>query len=146
MHGYKKANYDDIINLSPPTSTKHLRMSAIDRAAQFSPFAALTGYDAAVKETARLTEQKIEIGEYQKSDLDRKFQILTDHIKEDFPVTFTYFVPDTRKEGGSYCTVVGSVKKIDHYKREITLHNEIKIPIDEVIELDSELFAITETE
>ncbi|MDO5392957.1 MAG: hypothetical protein Q4F24_17990 [Eubacteriales bacterium] len=89
--------FEDIINLPQPTSKKHPRMSAIDRAAQFSPFAALAGYDAAVRETVRLTDRRIELDEYEKVELDRRFQILRDHLSDKTEVAFTCFVPDERK-------------------------------------------------
>lgn len=132
-------HYDDIINLPYRKSKRHTPMAAIDRAAQFSPFAALTGYDAAVKETARLTDKRIEIDESRKSELDEKLQIIREHLGEEVEVAFTYFVPDARKGGGSYCTTVGLVKKLDHYERQIVLRDGRVIPLDEVIEVECNL-------
>lgn len=96
--------YDDIINLPHYTSSKRPRMAMIDRAAQFSPFAALTGYDAAVKETARLTEDRVELDEYQKSALNDRLQIVQERLSDTPVISITYFVPDERKSGGAYCT------------------------------------------
>lgn len=138
--------YDDIINLPHPTSKNHPRMAAIDRAAQFSPFAALSGYDAAVKETARLTDRRVELDEYEKAELDVKLQTIRDHLNDDYEVEFTYFVPDERKDGGSYCTVVGLVKKLDDYERQVVLRDGKKIPFDEIVELNSEIFATLTSE
>ena len=109
--------YDDIINLPHYTSSKRPRMAMIDRAAQFSPFAALTGYDAAVKETARLTEDWVELDEYQKSALNDRLQILQERLSNTPVISITYFVPDERKSGGAYCTETGITKKMDKNNR-----------------------------
>lgn len=119
-------------------------MSMLDRAAQFSPFAALTGYDAAVKETARLTDRRIELDEYSKAALDERLQLLQDHMKENPEITITYFKPDERKDGGAYLPVTGSVKKIDAYEKCIVMMDKQKVPIDEIIEIDGELFSFME--
>lgn len=111
--------YDDIINLPHPTSANHPRMSLYDRAAQFSPFAALTGHDAAIKETARLTEQKIELSEDTISRLNEKLQIVADHLETE--VTITYFVPDERKSGGAYVSYTGIVRRIDDYEHTLIM-------------------------
>lgn len=138
--------YDKIINLPHHVSSTRPHMSMIDRAAQFSPFAALTGYDAAVKETARLAEQKIELDEYEKVALDQRILLLQDHLK-DFPeVTITYFVPDERKDGGKYVSITGAVKKIDTYEKQIVLLDKSKIPIENILNMDGEVFRILETE
>ena len=113
-------DYSDIINLSRPVS-KRPRMSLEQRSAQFAPFAALTGYEGQVKETARLTNKKIEINEELKEILDLKIQLIQEKIKEQPDVTITYFIPDDKKQGGKYKTVTNSVKKIDTYKNEIIL-------------------------
>ena len=136
--------YDDIINLPHHTSPKRPRMSMIDRAAQFSPFAALTGYDAAVKETARLTDRRIELDEYSKAALDERLQLIQEHLKEFPEVTITYFQPDERKDGGAYLTVTGAVKKIDTYEKCVVMIDKQKIPIDEIFEIDGNLFSLME--
>lgn len=138
--------YDDIINLPHPTSQKRPRMSVQDRAAQFSPFAALTGYDAAIRETARLTEERIELNEYEQAVLDQRIILLQEHLKDLPEVTITYFQPDERKEGGKYRSLTGVVKKIDPYERQIILADQSKIPIESILNLESELFRSTELE
>lgn len=142
----KSSKYDKIINLPHHVSSTRPHMSMIDRAAQFSPFAALTGYDAAVKETARLTEQKIELDEYEKVALDQRILFLQDHLKEHPEVTITYFVPDERKDGGKYVSITGAVKKIDTYEKQIVLMDKSKIPIENILNMDGEVFRILETE
>jgi len=132
--------YDDIINLPHPTSAKHPRMSLYDRAAQFSPFAALTGYDDAIAETARLTDRRIELSETDLDRLNLKWQLVLEHISERPAVTITYFVPDSKKEGGKYVSVSGCVKKIDEYEQTVTMTDGKKIPLPEVIRLDGVLF------
>lgn len=137
--GYTDDNkYDDIINMPHHVSSKRQRMSMIDRAAQFSPFAALTGYDAAVKETARLTDKRIELDEYEKAALDEKLRIALEYPKEE--ITITYFKPDARKDGGAYINSTGKLKKIDDYERVVVLVNGLKIPIEDIMEITGELF------
>ena len=113
----------------------------LNRAAQFSPFAALTGYDAAVKETARLTDEKIVLDEYAKSMLSDRLQMIAEHIDDLPEVTFTYFVPDKKKSGGAYVGVTGMVKEIDEFERIVVLADGTKIPILEIYEIESGLFA-----
>lgn len=132
--------YDDIINLPHYTSSKRPRMAMIDRAAQFSPFAALTGYDAAVKETARLTEDRVELDEYQKSALNDRLQILQERLSDTPVISIKYFVPDERKSGGAYCTETGVIKKIDYYERVVIMRCGTHIPIDEIIGIEGDLF------
>ena len=129
-------NYNDIINLPHHVSATRPQMSMIDRAAQFSPFAALTGYDAAIKETGRLTDEKIELDEESLSILNMKFQILVDSLADESEVTFTYFKPDERKSGGAYVCLTGTVKKVDDFERLIVMQNGVKIPMDDIIEID----------
>ena len=132
--------YDDIIDLPHHVSATRPRMSMIDRAAQFSPFAALTGYDAAIKETGRLTDERIELSEESRAALDIKQQLLMDNLADRPVVSVTYFVPDERKSGGAYVTVTGQVKKIDEFARLLILTDGVKIPLDEVLDLESGLF------
>lgn len=132
--------YDDIINLPHHVSATRPHMSAIDRAAQFSPFAALTGYDSAIKETARLTDERIQLDEYVKDALNDRLQIIADRIKERPEIAITYFQPDAKKNGGAYVTAVGSVKKIDEYERVIVMTDGTAIPIDEIISIDGQIF------
>ena len=135
--------YEDIINLSRPMPTRP-RMPMIDRAAQFSPFAALTGYDAAIQETGRLTDQRIELDEDAKARLSDRLQLIKENIGENPVVEITYFVPDERKEGGAYITETGVVLRIDEYARRIVMADGKRIPIREVIQLEGELFHGTE--
>ena len=127
--------YDDIINLPHHTSETRSRMSMTNRAAQFSPFAALTGYDDAVKETARLTESWVELDEGSKMLLNGRLQELKEHLKEQPEVTVTYFRPDARKAGGSYVTITGKVKKINEYERLIIFTDGSFIPIDRIYDI-----------
>lgn len=113
--------YDDILNLPHPVSKKHPRMSTEERAAQFSPFSALTGYDESIDESDRQVERFSEFDENYLEELDKKLQFIREHIGEHPPVEVTLFIPDGKKEGGSYETVCGRVEKIDEVAREIRL-------------------------
>lgn len=132
--------YEDIIHLPHHVSIKRPQMPMSDRAAQFSPFAALTGYDDAIRETGRLTEQRVELDDEELARLDEKFRILQDHLDEQPMVRFTYFKPDERKEGGAYLTVSGVVRKIRTYERELLLQDGTIIPVDNVVALECPLF------
>lgn len=133
-------SYEDIIHLPHHVSKKHPRMSAIDRAAQFSPFAALTGYDDAVEETARLTEERIELDDYQKDVLGHRLQMLADRLGEHPDIAITYFQPDERKTGGAYVTSVGMVKKVDEFSRVVVMTDGTRIPFDEIIRIEGQMF------
>ena len=132
--------YSDIIYKEHPTSKNHPRMSMLNRAAQFAPFAALTGYDAEIKETSRITHREIQITEDQKEQLNLKFQIVEDSVGKNILFTFTIFVPDKKKDGGEYITLQGTVKKIDFNKGLITLNSTETIPINSIIEIKSPIF------
>lgn len=136
--------YEDIINLPHHVSKKHPQMSLYARSAQFAPFAALTGYEDAVKETARETNERIEIDEELKAILDTKLQIIIEQVKTNPEISVTYFIPDLKKEGGAYTTVEGIVKKIDMYNQIIYLANSIEIPINEIIDISGEIFRMFE--
>ena len=136
--------YDDIIDLPHHVSATRPRMSMIDRAAQFSPFAALTGYDAAIKETGRLTDERIELSEESRTVLDRKQQFLMDRLADRPEVSVTYFVPDERKTGGAYIAVTGQVKKVDAFERLLILTDGTKIPLDEICDLSGDIFRVLE--
>ena len=138
--------YEDIIHLPHHVSARRAPMSLRDRAAQFAPFAALTGYGDAIHETARRTETRIEPDENAMSELDARFRLLWEHLPERPEVTVTYFEPDGRKDGGAYTEVTGRVKKINTYARLLTLEDGTVIPADAVIGLDGELFAPLECE
>lgn len=131
--------YDDIINLLHHTSTSRPHMSAHDRAAQFSPFAALTGYDAAITETGRLTDKRVELDEYRKADLNERLCKIQDQMDEQPEVSITYFQPDKKKSGGAYITVTGCVKKIDAYERTVVMQDDTNIPIDGIFEIEDEI-------
>ena len=133
-------NYDDLLNLPHPTSKKHPRMSRLDRAAQFSPFAALTGYDDAVKETARLTDRRIELDEDELAALDEHLRLVLAWADDPPLVSVTWFQPDRRKEGGTYVTTQGHIRKVDELKRVLVMDDGGKIPVDDIAELDSEIF------
>ena len=120
--------YDDIINLPHPTSKKHPRMSLYARAAQFSPFAALTGHEAAIKETEVIAE------------LNKKLYLIAETIGTQQMVEITYFVPDTKKDGGAYITCSGCVKKIDKYKHTVVMTDQTIIPIEQISNIEGEMF------
>ena len=134
----KNNSYDDIINLPHPVSKKHPQMPLRDRAAQFAPFAALTGHDAAIKETARLTDEKLELSEEVIAQLNEKINIIRNNIGIEQNVSITYFVPDAKKVGGSYVTCVGIVKKIDEYEHTIIMTDQTVIPIEQISDIKCE--------
>ena len=136
MSKTEKYKYDDIINLPHHVSSRHPQMPMMNRAAQFSPFAALTGYDDAIRETARLTDEKIELDEYEKEELDRKIQWIGSHLDEHIPVSITYFQPDDRKAGGTYEEIIDTIRKINVYEHEILLTKGTKIPIMNILLMD----------
>ena len=131
--------YGDILNLPHHQSKVHPQMSIYDRAAQFSPFAALTGLGAAISETARLTDEKIEQDEEQLNILNNKFAILRANIASQPVVTITYFVKDLRKDGGEYVTISGVIKKIDDYQKIIVMQDNIIISIDDIADIKSDI-------
>ena len=132
--------YDDIINLPHPTSQRHPRMPVHDRAAIFSPFAALSGHGAAIAETARLTERRMELDEDTRAELDRRQAILLEHIDEQPEVTITWFHPDERKDGGAYLTATGRLKKLRELERLLVLADGTEIPLEDVVALESGIF------
>lgn len=133
--------YDEIINLPHHVSKTRPQMPMSDRAAQFAPFAALTGYDSVIKETGRLTGERIELDEEALTDLNMRYQLLVDALDEEPEVEITYFKPDERKSGGEYVTVTGTVKKVDDFERLITMQNGTKIPMDDVLAVDWDFFS-----
>lgn len=137
MSGHEKTHkYDGIIRLPHHISERHRAMPVTDRAAQFSPFAALTGYDAAIAETARETERRIEIDEYEKAALDQKLRLIREHIGQRPEITVTYFLPDLIKEGGAYRTVTGRLKKIAEYEGALVFEDGLKISLKEIVGLE----------
>ena len=133
-------DYNDIIYLPHHVSPTRPQMSMRDRAAQFSPFAALTGYDAAIRETARLTQERVELDEQELAVLDRKFQLLLEQLEQCPQVTITWFVPDELKQGGRYLTITDVVKKVDAAARFVLLQNAGRICMDDIVEIEGELF------
>ncbi len=132
--------YDDIIHLPHPVSKKHPRMPAMDRAAQFSSFQALTGYKAAIQEAARLTCAPMELTEEKKAEIGQKLSLILKHQADNPKVTITYFQPDIKKKGGTYITIHGSLKKINLYKQIITLTDGTMVEIPHIAEIESEWF------
>lgn len=139
----KSDNYDDIINTKYPFVLKYPRMSIRDRAAQFSAFKSLSGYDAEIEETARITDSKIELDECSKNDLNSKIQILKEKISDQPLVRILYFVPDAKKDGGTYVSMTANIKKIDKYSKTIITVDDLSISIDDIYQLDGELFEQT---
>ena len=134
-------NYDDIIHLPRHVSKRHPQMSLYNRAAQFAPFSALTGYGDAIAETARQTNSKIEMMEDDRQLMDRKLSILTTYLEEEPTITLTYFQPDERKDGGQYLTITGVVKAIRTNERIIMMKDRTKISIDTIVGLEGEVFS-----
>ena len=128
--------YEDILHLPHPDSPKHPRMSLYDRAAQFSPFAALTGHSAAIAETGRLTDRRVELDEYEMARVDAELQRLQELLPGRPTVSITYFVLDERKNGGSYQTVTGEVKRIDTVAGVIQMVDWREIPIEDVFSVE----------
>lgn len=128
--------YDDILELPHPVSSRHAPMSLTDRAAQFSPFAALTGFGAAIDETGRLTDVRIEISEEERERLNRKLLYLH-QLRNSCPeITATYFLPDEKKEGGAYIRVTGKLQKVDRLSQRIFLSDGRQIPMEELVKID----------
>ena len=128
-------NYDDIINLPRPVSKKHPPMAMAKRAAQFLPFAALTGFEAEIEEAARLTQAAPELGEDALAALDEQLSLLRQRLREQPAVTVTCFVPDERKAGGRFETLTGTVRRLDEPNRVLVLADGTKIDLDTVVEL-----------
>lgn len=133
--------YDDILRLPHHISASRKPMAMTARAAQFAPFAALSGYDAEVQEAGRLTDRPIEPDEYEKEALNARLQLLARHFREEWVVSLVFFQPDERKAGGAYVTCTGTVKKLYETERLLTLTDGTVIPLDDLIALDGEEFA-----
>lgn len=132
--------YADIINLPHHELTNRQRMPVINRAASFSPFAALTGYDEHIREAGRITDEKIELDDERKEKISKKLNYTMEFAEEDTEITITYFLPDNKKSGGAYVNHTGIIKRIDEYERKIIFTDKTVIPIDDICEIDSELF------
>ncbi len=133
--------YDDILRLPHHVSASRKPMAMTARAAQFAPFAALSGYDAEVQEAGRLTDRPIEPDEYEKEAMNARLQLLARHLREKWVVSLVFFQPDERKAGGAYVTRTGTVKKLYETERLLTLTDGTVIPLDDLIALDGEEFA-----
>ncbi|MDO4621701.1 MAG: hypothetical protein Q4B22_01990 [Eubacteriales bacterium] len=128
--------YDAIIHRNRPVDSKHPAMSLHNRAAQFAPFDALTGFGNQIFETARLTQARMEISEDVRQVINGRLRQIEDRIKEQPTVTVTYFLPDKTKDGGSYPTVTARVLKIDIYKERLRLEDDLSIAFDDIVQLD----------
>ena len=133
-------DYDDIINLPHHVSKTHPHMSLADRAAQFSPFAALTGYEDAIKEAGRIVDEKIELSEEEKEEINRKLNYLNEHKKENIQITVTYFLMDMKKSGGSYRQITSNLKRLDEIEKTILLADNTILRIDDIRKIQSPLF------
>lgn len=131
--------YNDILNMPHHVSKKHPQMTIDARAAQFAPFAALTGYEDAIVETARLTSERIELNEEQISIINRKINIIKENIKTTPKLSITYFIPDYRKEGGEYIKIIGNVKKIDEYSKKIVFEDNKEIRINDILDISGDI-------
>ena len=136
--------YDDIINLPHHVSAKHPQMKLLDRAAQFSPFAALTGHEDSIRETARRTEEFLELEEDKKEQLDEKIHVLQENLWKKPEIIVTYFVPDEKKDGGAYVTHRGRIRKIDTYRHRLLFEDGTDVGMQYIFEIDGEMFGITE--
>ena len=132
--------YDDIINMRDHVSTRHQRMSQSDRAAQFSPFSALTGYEAALSESARVTDERIELDEQEQQRLDEKLNLLRGCTKERPVVCITHFVPDERKHGGAYVTEQVCVRRVDAYARTVCITGGSSIAFGDIVGIEGDIF------
>lgn len=133
--------YDDMLRLPHHVSASRKPIAITARAAQFAPFAALSGYDAEVQEAGRLTDRPIEPDEYEKEAMNARLQLLARHLREKWVVSLVFFQPDERKAGGAYVTRTGTVKKLYETERLLTLTDGTVIPLDDLIALDGEEFA-----
>ena len=136
----EKFPYEDIVNLPPHISKKHPQPSMMDRAARFAPFAAITGYEEMVLEEARVTEERIDLDEGALALLNEKLNMIQEFLDEEPEVTITYFEPDKKKSGGAYVSITGVVKRIDEYEHLVIMTDGKKINIEEIYDLQSDLF------
>ena len=132
-------NYDDIINLPHHVSSKHPQMSMMNRAAQFAPFAALTGHAAAIEETARLTDEQMELADEDNEILNQKMTYLRENLHEHPTITITYFEPDKKKAGGKYKSIEGLLQNIDDYTQTIVLKSGVSVPFASILDIQIQL-------
>lgn len=140
MKQTEEHKYADIILLPHHVSKRHPRMSALNRAVQFSPFAALTGHEAAIRETERLTDSFIELEEDRKNQLDEQLRLVRENLDDRPEIEVTYFQPDEKKSGGAYVTMCGRVKKIDGYSRQVIFADGKAVPIERIFSIRGEMF------
>lgn len=133
-----KHRYDDIINLPHHQSTERVHMSLHDRAAQFAPFAALTGHEEAIEETARLTDEKIILDETAIEKINEMLYELSQKLADKQTVSITYFKPDELKQGGAYLTDIGSIKKIDDIEKVVIMDSGMKIKMERILSIETE--------
>ncbi|MCI8727386.1 MAG: YolD-like family protein [Hungatella sp.] len=140
MKRQEEHTYDDIIHLPRHVSSRHPQMSLLNRAAQFSPFAALTGHEAAIHEAARLTDTFVEPDEDKKEQLDEQLQLIRENLDKQPECEVTYFQPDEKKDGGTYVTFCGRVKKIDVYEHRIVFTDQTALPVKYIVSIQGALF------
>lgn len=140
MNNKDKYQYEDIIHLQHHVSSHHEHMPAADRAAQFSPFAALTGFDGAIKETARLTDQRMELDADERALLNEKLRIVREQLDSQNEMEFTFYKPDEMKAGGAYVSLRGIVKKIDEYEHVVVMQDGTWISVEEIVAITGEMF------
>lgn len=132
--------YEDIVNLPAHISDRYPQATMAERAARFSPFAAIAGYEDMVREEARVTEKRRELGEDEKSMLDERLRLLAAEQEREPTVTLTYFVPDQKKDGGAYLRRTGVIVSVDRIRREIRLKDGSRIPLDDIFGIETGLF------
>ena len=136
----EKFPYEDIIDLPPYTSKKYPQPSMEDRAARFSPFAAVTGYEEMVQEQARVTDVKMDLDDSEKEKISDRLNMILQFQHEEPIVRISYFVPNSKKDGGSYREEFGKIKAVDPYSRLVIMQNGSRIRIDDIVSVDGELF------
>ena len=132
--------YDDLLDLPRHVSPTRPRMSSRERAAQFAPFAALTGYGSAIEEAQRRTDQRIELGEAERESLDRRMRALAEHLDERPEVSVIHFIPDRLKAGGRYVTALGVVRRLQPELGTLQLEDGMTLELDDIIGVESALF------
>lgn len=131
--------YSDIFNMPHHVSQKHPQMSRLDRAAQFAPFAALTGHDDAIKETARLTDENVELDESAKLVINEKLRFVLELADKSCVVSVTYFVPDKVKQGGKFITKTGTLSRYDEYGHKLIFDDKSEIGVDSIIDISGSI-------
>ena len=137
--------YNDIINLPHHVSKKHPQLSKASYAAQFSPFAALSGYDGIVSEATRITDERVELGDKENDILNAKLQVIGDHIKEHPEIKVTYFEKDKKKSGGAYLQKIAPIKRIDDVERIMYFTDGTNLSIDDITDMQGEIFWVLES-